>query len=128
VALAIPLCEAPHDLMKVTYCKASLSATPGACSGCPGIVEEPAAEEGNLCVFRGEQQGSLETADEHASFFSFENQKGESPSSERLTMRQGALIIFRTEPFSTTVKHNSEAVLTTAASLNAFGSWALTAD
>jgi hypothetical protein len=94
---------------------------------CLGSVNEPVAEPGNLCVYRGGVGfGSRESEDKNAKFVQFEDFLGETikETGEANSGDLGVLIIFRTNEFAT---EGARLALAKEATLTAAGSWAVTA-
>jgi hypothetical protein len=94
---------------------------------CLGSVNEPVAEPGNLCVYRGGAGfGSTENEDKNAKFVQFEDFFGETitKTGEANSGDLGVLIIFRTDEFAIEGAHLA---LAKEAELTAAGSWAVTA-
>jgi hypothetical protein len=90
-------------------------------------VNEPVAEPGNLCVYRGGAGfGSKENEDKNAKFVQFEDFFGETvtETGEGNSGALGILIIFRTNEFGVEGAHLT---LAKEAELTAAGSWAVTA-
>jgi hypothetical protein len=104
---------------------------------CIGSVNEPTAEKGNLCVYRG-QSAAKETADkeiiepkdEVIPAGAFQTPSGEhilnggECNKETGQCQLGVLVVFRTKGFLET----GGGTVAAAASLNASGSWAVTAN
>jgi hypothetical protein len=94
---------------------------------CLGSVNEPKAEPGNLCVYRGGNFGSLEEQDKNAAFAFFENPRGANFSTTAEAGVLGTLILFRSTEFVeegppiVELKAEHSPVI-----LNANGSWAVT--
>ena len=107
-------------LPKATYRPESLSEKPE--PPCLGSVNEPVAEAGNLCVYRGGNFGSQEKTDENAAFFAFEQPNGTNTSVTGEPGVLGQLVLFRTTEFNeeTPIKE-----IVKASFLNAIGSWAV---
>jgi hypothetical protein len=120
--------------LKLTYKNEAESKSPAA--PCSGSVNEPVAEHGNLCVYRGPTKGT-ETEDKNITepnaqvtpLGPFTTPSGEfiAPKGSCVTAadncQAGVLVIFRTAQFA------EPGVTVTAASyLNAFGSWTVTAN
>ena len=91
---------------------------------CMGNVNEPAAEKGNLCVYRGGNVGSKESDDKNAKFATFEEPIGTEGTVAGLL---GALIVFRTEEGVFEVGQPT-INLSKPAYVDAGGSWAVTAE
>ena len=94
---------------------------------CLGSVNEPVAEPGNLCVYRGGAGfGSKENEDRNTKFVQFEDFFGETirETGEANSGDLGVLIIFRTNEFGVEGAHLT---LAKEAELTAAGSWAVTA-
>jgi hypothetical protein len=95
---------------------------------CLGSTNEPTAEPGNFCAYRGAGV-VVESKDKNAKFVTFEDGNGEEFTSgstlpnEVFTGNLGLRIAFRTTQFSTT-----PTTVTEATELNAGGGWALTAN
>jgi hypothetical protein len=96
-------------------------------SPCVGSVNEPVAEPGWLCTYRGGGGfGSLESQDKNAKFFNFEKPNGVYliPPGIREVGVLGALIVFRSNQF--TEEGTTPAELTERTYLVAGGSWSVT--
>ena len=106
---------------KATYRNFKESGTPKA--PCIGNINEPVAEAGNLCVYRGGNFGSLEEEDTNAKFIAFQEPNGEEGA---IGGKAGAFVIFRTEE-GVFEAGETPIALANPAHLNAAGSWALTA-
>ena len=123
VSFPVPLKEGEAKNLALKYCNEVCGETPE--PPCLGSVEEPTAEEGFLCVYRGGQFGSLEKQDKNAKFFGFESPGG---FSEKVGLL-GDLVIFRTNEFKeeqATTKEKEEAEhIKKESSLSAGGSWAV---
>jgi hypothetical protein len=123
VSFSIPL--ARGEKVKFTYRNEREALEPRA--PCLGSVNEPVAEPGNLCVYRGGAGfGSKENEDRNAKFVQFEDFFGETikETGEANSGDLGVLIIFRTNEFATEGGHLA---LAKEAHLTASGSWAVTA-
>lgn len=124
VSLPIPLAE--EEKVKVVYRDEAQALQPkGPCVGSPN---EPVAEPGNLCVYRGSGFGSKEGEDKNVKFFDFQDAVGDSITSggetEGAAGHTGILIVFRTTEFNASGK---PVILAKEARLTASGSWAVTA-
>jgi hypothetical protein len=127
VSFPIPL--KVNEQVKLNYRTEEQSTTPTA--PCLGSVNEPIAEPGNLCAYRGgggfgskEKNGA--SIDKNANFARFEDFFGESFIETGL-LNSGDLgvdIVFRTTEYSEETPVTS---LKAEAILNAKGSWAVTA-
>jgi hypothetical protein len=97
---------------------------------CLGTVEEPTAEPGNLCVYRGSFKGGLEAMDKNAAFFQFSTPRGENSTLVKRPGFLGEAIVFRsrenTPVFKEEVGETEPGTITNAAYMEAFGSWAVT--
>jgi hypothetical protein len=105
---------------------------------CSGSVNEPVAEHGNLCVYRGEQKGSEAVEDKNikepgaavAPEGAFAAPKGEfivnkgSCVTAADNCQTGILVIFRSAQFA----EPTPVTVAAATSLNARGSWTVTAN
>jgi hypothetical protein len=124
VSLPIPLAE--EEKIKITYRNEAQALEPKA--PCIGSPNEPVAEPGNLCVYRGDGSGSKESEDKNAKFFDFQDALGDSIASGTETKgaggHTGILIVFRTDEFNAAGK---PVTLANEARLTASGSWSLTA-
>jgi hypothetical protein len=123
VSFPIPL--ARGEKVKFTYRNEREALEPRA--PCVGSVNEPVAEPGNLCVYRGGAGfGSKENEDRNAKFVQFEDFFGETitETGEGNSGDLGVLIIFRTNEFAAEGGHLT---LAKEAHLTAAGSWAVTA-
>jgi hypothetical protein len=102
---------------------------------CLGSVNEPQAEQGNLCVYRGAQKGK-ETEDKNikepnaagntegfGTLLGEHLENGKECPNEVGLCQTGVLVIFRTAQFA-----EPSVPVTAASYLNAFGSWAVTAN
>ena len=118
VSYAIPTAK----VTKATYRNEAQAETP--VPPCLGNVNEPVAQKGNLCVYRGGNVGSNESDDKNAKFATFEEPIGtEGTAAGKL----GALIVFRTEEGVFEV-NEPPITLAKPAYLDAGGSWAVTAE
>jgi hypothetical protein len=124
VSFPIPL--KVGEKVKLNYRNEEQSKT--ATAPCLGSVNEPLAEPGNLCVYRGGGGfGSKEKGiDRNAKFARFEDFFGESFTETGLANSgdQGVDIVFRTTQYDEETPITS---LKAEAILNAKGSWAVTA-
>jgi hypothetical protein len=123
VSFPIPL--AKGEKVKFTYRNEREALGPTA--PCLGSVNEPVAEPGNLCVYRGGAgYGSKENEDANAKFVQFEDFFGETvnETGEGNSGDLGVLIIFRTNEFG---KEGAHLTLAKEAHLTASGSWGVTA-
>jgi hypothetical protein len=123
VSFPIPL--AKGEKVKFTYRTEREALEPKA--PCLGSVNEPVAEPGNLCVYRGGAGlGSKENEDRNAKFVQFEDFFGETinETGEGNSGDLGVLIVFRTNEFAT---EGPRLALAKEAHLTAAGSWAVTA-
>jgi hypothetical protein len=123
VSFPIPLKKG--EKVKITYRNAQQALEPK--PPCLGSVNDPAAEPGNLCVYRGGAGfGSGENEDKNAKFVQVENFFGETinETGEANSGDLGVLLIFRTNEFAS---EGAPLTLAKEASLTAAGSWALTA-
>jgi len=122
ISYPIPLQEG--TVLKLNYVPQSLSANPGAVPGCPGTVAEPTAESGNLCVYRGGNEGSDESQDLNAaggttaSKTVFQSQKGVNNE----TGLDGEMLLFRNTKFNSASPNTAT---TEAVRFAAEGSWAV---
>jgi hypothetical protein len=102
---------------------------------CIGSVNEPTAEKGNLCVYRGRERGT-ETEDRNikepnaaGNIETFKTPMGEfianggECNTETDQCQLGVLVIFRTAQFAV-----PQVTVTALSYLNASGSWAVTAN
>jgi hypothetical protein len=102
---------------------------------CLGSVNEPQAEKGNLCFYRGAQKGK-ETEDTNikepgaagntegfGTLLGEHLENGKECPNEVGLCQTGVLVIFRTAQFA-----EPSVPVTAASYLNAFGSWAVTAN
>lgn len=120
--------------LKATYRNEAEAIAPRA--PCLGSTNEPVAEPGNLCVYRGEgipQEHAFEPGfahDENAKFVAFQlpggelRKSGELLPTESITL-SSLMIVFRTDEFN---ERTGEVTLAKPAHLTAAGSWALTAN
>jgi hypothetical protein len=124
VSLPIPLAE--EEKIIVTYRNEAQALQPTA--PCLGSPDEPVAEPGNLCVYRGSGFGSKEIEDKNAKFFDFQDAFGHGIASgtatEGVAGHTGILIVFRTNEFNAA---GNPVTLAKEAHLTASGSWSLTA-
>jgi hypothetical protein len=126
--VSFPLPLKVGEKVKLNYRDEEQSKTPTA--PCLGSVNEPIAEPGNLCVYRGGAgSGSKEkgegSIDNNAKFFKFEDFLGESFTETGFANSgdEGVDIVFRTNQYNET----TPITLLKEAILNAKGSWAVTA-
>jgi hypothetical protein len=96
--------------------------TPGVVVGCQGIVNEPAAEPGNLCVYRGGNFGSLEKTDKNASFAEFHTAAGGGIGA---VGHLGQLVIFRSNEFNQEAPIEALSAASAPVNLTAEGSWSM---
>ena len=99
---------------------------------CFGTVNEPVAQAGFVCFYRGGNTGSEEKEDENAAFFGFSDVQGAVQGEEgKEGSKLGEFILFRTTSpaFAEGCKKPLVAAckVTAAAYLNTQGSWAMTA-
>jgi hypothetical protein len=123
--VSFPTPLARGEKVKFTYRNEREAIEPKA--PCLGSVNEPVAEPGNLCVYRGGAGfGSKENEDRNAKFVQFEDLFGETikETGEANSGDLGVLIIFRTTEFGIEGAHLA---LAKEAELTAAGSWAVTA-
>jgi hypothetical protein len=123
--VSFPTPLARGEKVKFTYRNEREALEPKA--PCLGSVNEPVAEPGNLCVYRGGAgSGSKENEDKNAKFVQFEDFFGETikETGEANSGDLGVLIVFRTNEFATEGPHLT---LAKEAQLTAAGSWAVTA-
>jgi hypothetical protein len=104
-------------LLKLKYRNEVQAETPE--PPCNGSANEPVAEAGNLCVYRGGNFGSLEKTDKNAAFFGFEEANGTALEETGVL---GQLVLFRTTEFN---EETPIEEIAKASFLNAFGSWAV---
>jgi hypothetical protein len=110
---------------KATYRPESLSEKPE--PPCLGSVNEPVAEAGNLCVYRGGNFGSLEKQDKNAGFFGFLQPNGNNTSVSGEAGVLGQQIVFRSTEFKEEEPPVEElAAAKSPVRLHAIGSWAVT--
>jgi hypothetical protein len=125
--------EKPSTL-KPTYKNEAESKAPAA--PCLGSVNEPAAEKGNLCVYRGAKKGTekedkniTEPNAEVTPLGPFTTPSGEfiAPKGSCITAsdncQTAVMVVFRTAQFA-----EPAVTVTEASYLNASGSWAVTAN
>jgi hypothetical protein len=105
-----------------TYVGEKAAETPKA--PCLGSVNEPKANPGAFCAYRGGNFGSLEEQDKGAAFAFFENPRGANFNTTAEAGVLGTLILFRSSAF--TEEGTTPATLTETTYLNAAGSWAVT--
>jgi hypothetical protein len=122
-AISYPIRLVETSTITATYRPESLSEKPE--PPCLGSVNEPIAEPGNLCVYRGGNFGSEEKQDKNASFnkFEFPNGKFAGPLE---TGNIGTLVVFRAPNAGFKEEGTAPETLKTPAYLSAGGSWALT--
>jgi len=119
VSYPVKLCEA--ETLELVYVNAVAAETPGSANpACVGSVNEPVASAGFLCVYRGQNGGSLEKQDKNAAFFKLASTTFEPGG----TGQDGELVLFRTKEFNE-VTPNEHNKLTSY--LSAGGGWAVTA-
>jgi hypothetical protein len=129
-AISYPIPLKAKTAVKLTYrneMEALLVMAP-----CLGSVDEPTAEAGNLCVYRGgmdvgakEKGVEVGNVDENAAFSHFASAAGETLTTTGLANAgdESIAVDFRTTEFSNTTPLK----LVKESNLNAKGSWALTA-
>ena len=93
--------------------------SPGSVEGCLGSPNEPVAEPGYVCVYRGGFKGILEKEDKNAKFFAIYAAGGNINE----TASSGQLIAFRTTEFNEGVIEP----IAKEAFLAAGGGWSVTA-
>ena len=121
-AISFPILLAESEAITSVYRSASAAESPE--EPCYGNLEEPHAAPGFLCVYRGQNEGSLEKEDTNASFFQFEKPNGEFQIEEgKDGGKLGMLVVFRTKEFAETPIKEVKA----ASYLNAAGSWSVKA-
>jgi hypothetical protein len=91
---------------------------------CLGLPNEPIAEPGTLCVYRGGNFGSLEEQDKNAAFFGSEDPNCAYFTTSKNVGVVGQLVLFRSLDF--TEEGTTPATLKEATLLEAGGSWAVT--
>jgi hypothetical protein len=129
--LSFPIPLKVNEIVKLSYRTEPESV--GAIAPCLGSPNEPTVEPGNLCTYRGggglgSKEKGAGTIDENSKFFGFRDFFGEDITETGLFGNSGDLgvqMVFRTN------EYKGEAPFVTSlakeASLNAAGSWALTA-
>jgi len=120
-AISFPVRLKTATVVKPVYRNAKESNTP--LKPCLGNVNQPVAEPGFLCIYRGEPNGGLETMDKNAAFFGITDPKGNFILPTEKVGALGALVVFRTGQFS---EEEAGTTLTEPAYLSAAGSWAVT--
>jgi hypothetical protein len=91
---------------------------------CLGTVNEPTAEAGHMCVYRGALSfGAEEKQDKNAAFFTALDPKGENVTLTKKVGLLGELLVFRSSDF--TEEGTTPAILKEATILSAGGSWAV---
>ena len=127
--------ESPSTL-SLTYRNEAEARAPAA--PCLGSVTEPQAVKGNLCVYRGEQRGTEPTEDKNITEpnaevlpnGTFKTPKGEFIANKGACITEtdncqtGVMVVFRTAQFA----EPAPVTVTAPSSLNASGSWAVTAN
>jgi hypothetical protein len=130
-AISYPFALKEKEAVKLTYRNEPQSIVPTA--PCLGSTDEPFAEPGNLCTYRGgAEAGSKETGsevgniDKNVKFTNFASAFGEEITTTGLANAGDETIdiVFRTAEFS---KEKAIEKITLESNLNAKGSWALTA-
>jgi hypothetical protein len=125
--VSYPIPVKKGEAVKFTYRNEKQALTPEL--PCVGNVNEPFAEPGNLCVYRGgASYGAREIEDKNAKEVQFQDLVGESvtETGEGNSGSEGVDVIFRTNQFNATGS-GPPATLTESAYLYAQGSWALRA-
>jgi hypothetical protein len=135
-SFSIPYPESGNFLtapnLKATYRNEAEAVAPRA--PCLGSTNEPVAEPGNLCVYRGQGIPQEHAAlpgfahDENAKFVAFQMPGGKLLKSGELLPTESIelsslMIVFRTDEFN---EKTGEVTLAKPAHLTAVGSWALT--
>jgi hypothetical protein len=123
VSFPIPL--GPGFKPKLVYRNETQALEPK--SPCLGSPNEPVAEPGFLCVYRGGNFGSKESEDANAKFLGFQDPLGQNITQANEGVNFGpvaVLIVFRTTEFNAA---GEPLTLAKQARLTASGSWALTA-
>jgi hypothetical protein len=116
----------PAGVTTITYRPEAVSETPT--PPCMGTIEEPVAAPGNMCVYRGELKGGLETQDKNAAFFGFDSPKGENAILAKRPGFTGELILFRSVNNSPSFKEEvgeEPGVITEGSYMESGGSWAV---
>jgi hypothetical protein len=131
--LSFPIALKKEEKVKLNYRTEPESF--GAIPPCLGAPNEPIVESGNLCTYRGpgidQKEKGTGTIDENAKFVRFQDFFGEeitetgSTGSGSNSGAQGVEMVFRTNQFKQEAPFVTS--LAAEASLNAAGSWALTA-
>jgi len=121
-AISFPILLAESEAITSVYRSASAAESPE--PPCLGNLEEPHAEPGFLCVYRGQNEGSLEKEDTGAAFFGFEKPNGEYQIEEgKDGGKLGMLAVFRSKEF----KEPPVTELKAASYMSAAGSWSVAA-
>jgi hypothetical protein len=113
-------------VVKATYRNATEAEAPKA--PCNGTINEPIAEVGNLCVYRGAPLGGLETADKNAAFFGFVEPNGTPFTTSKKVGFLGELVLFRSVNNSPSFKEEvgeEPGVITEGSYMEGGGSWAV---
>jgi hypothetical protein len=130
-AISYPIALKEHEAVKLTYRTEPQSTAPN--SPCLGSPDEPFAEPGNLCTYRGgAEAGAKETGsevgniDKNVKFTNFADALGEEITTTGLANAGvgGIDVVFRTDEFSKEIAIGKIAL---ESNLNAKGSWAVTA-
>jgi hypothetical protein len=126
ISLPIPLKTEAGKEYKLVYRSEAVSSTPT--PPCVGSLNEPNAEAGALCVYRGGDKGMKESEDKNAKFVKWADALGNYYANEALTAaksgRTGMLVLFRTNEF---VETETPTTISAAALLVASGSWSVRA-
>jgi hypothetical protein len=131
-SISYPLMLKEKTSVKLTYRTEPQTEKPAA--PCLGAADEPFAEPGNLCTYRGfKEAGSKEAGvgvgnvDKSTKFERFSSAEGEGPLTTTGLANAGDIgldLVFRTNEFSTETPITE---LATESNLTAKGSWAVTA-
>jgi hypothetical protein len=127
--ISFPIRLKEGELVKANYRTAQETEASTITPPCLGSVDEPLAEPGNLCVYRGQSLGGLETQDKNAAFFGFTDPVGENSTISGHVGELGEMILFRSVHNSPSFKEEvgeEPGVITQGAFMEGGGSWAVT--
>jgi Collagen triple helix repeat (20 copies) len=130
-AASFPIKLKTNEAVTLTYRNEEQSLAPA--PPCLGSAQEPLAEPGNFCTYRGGNTAGIKekgvevgNIDKNAKFFAFNGANGEHITKTGLANEgdESVLLVFRTNEFSEETPIDKIAL---ESNLNAQGSWAVTA-
>ena len=125
ITYQVPLCKETstgnNPQLRLNYVNEKNAEIPGSVPGCVGTVNEPIAEPGFLCVYRGGNFGSLEEKDKNAGFAGFHAPNGVP----NLINRMGQVVVWRSNEFNEEAPIEALSPASTPVNLTAEGSWSM---